>query len=231
MAAIDAETPPQIEILNLTWASVISTAAAVPLHAEGLLFGGGPVIDGFRLLGELGSSVVDSKAGPRLSEEALRVVRQQQDSGKKLLGWCSLQPSPRDLEKPYDLLAPERQLHEALQRTKGAVSDALVGCVVASRRKRVRGIFGQDAFCVVGPRLRYQQLTIRSMGTTTGKVEAAIELPEEALKTLAAAAESMEKDKELEEAIQQRLRDTDSSLPLSQLHQAQRAVEKERSHE
>jgi len=31
------------------------------------------------LLGELGSSVVDSKAGPRLSEEALRVVRQQQD--------------------------------------------------------------------------------------------------------------------------------------------------------
>jgi hypothetical protein len=39
--------------------------------------------------------------------------------------------------------APERQLHEALQRTKGAVSDALVGCVVASRRKRVRGIFGQ----------------------------------------------------------------------------------------
>jgi hypothetical protein len=36
---------------------------------------------------------------------------------------------------------------------------------------------------------------------------------------------------ELEEAIQQRLRDTDSSLPLSQLHQAQRAVEKERSHE
>ena len=36
---------------------------------------------------------------------------------------------------------------------------------------------------------------------------------------------------ELEEAIQQRLRDTDSSLPLSQLHQAQRAVEKELSHE
>lgn len=124
-----------------------------------------------------------------------------QDSGKKLLGWCSLQPSPRDLEKPYDLLvrlggwqihprcailkyetmnilvsfsflsgslkrytieivaedgsykssnrdpflasqAPERQLHEALQRTAGA-GNALVGCVVQRRGKRVRGIFGQ----------------------------------------------------------------------------------------
>jgi len=35
-------------------ASVISTAAAVPLHAEGLLFGGdGPVIDGFRRSGKI----------------------------------------------------------------------------------------------------------------------------------------------------------------------------------
>ena len=37
----------------LAQASVISTAAAVPLHAEGLLFGGGPVIDGFRRSGKI----------------------------------------------------------------------------------------------------------------------------------------------------------------------------------
>ena len=224
----------RVEILGFTWASVMSMAAQVPRDAEGLLFGREQdnVIDSFRLLGQLGSSVVCK----RLSANVLQTVREQEGKGRKLLGWCSL----RKIETPAaatktvkpELRLLERQLHEAVH---GIAGDAVVGCVVERRGGgRVKGIFAQDAFGFVGPNLQHQVLKIRNLGATTAKPLAVVQLPEQALLKMSGVVGSIKaikRDEELPSAIQKQLDITDTgSGPGGQsLHHAQRAVMQKRT--
>ncbi len=224
----------RVEILGFTWASVMSMAAQVPRDAEGLLFGREQdnVIDSFRLLGQLGSSVVCK----RLSAKVLQTVQEQEEKGRKLLGWCSL----RKIETPAtatktvkpELRLLEQQLHAAVHHIAG---DAVVGCVVERRGGgRVKGLFAQDAFGFVGPNLQHQVLKIRNLGATTAKPLAVVQLPAQALLKMSGVVGSIKaikRDEELPSAIQKQLDITDtSSGPGGQsLHHAQRSVTQKRT--
>ncbi|CAJ1400160.1 unnamed protein product [Effrenium voratum] len=214
-----------VEILHLTWAAVLSTAATVPLDAEGLFFGRGRVIEAFRLLGRAGTAT-EAEAerdaeGPGkvgLSKSAELVVQEQRQLDQRLLGWCSMHAAG----PPGDLTFSERRLHRAL------ASQEVVGCRLWRTQGSVRGIFGQEACSFVGSEMKPRALKVRSIGTTTGLTEGAqLQVRGRTADAMASLAENLAHAKEdLTDTVLRQLADIDASAATGDLAAGLRAAQR-----
>jgi len=160
-----------VEILHLTWASLLTIGTDAPCNAEGLLFGRmHNIIESFRLVGEAGSASTLDGGKRTLSSLAKQLVQGKEKEGQQLLGWCSIRRresfEPSKLPSPDGLRVSERHLHEAVEAALRGRSSQLVGCYVTCRTGQL-GIFSLDAFAVDAGQ-KPLSLHVRSVGSTVG---------------------------------------------------------------